>query len=314
MLALIAKNLIKSFGKITPVNDVSIEVKDGEVFGILGPSGSGKSTILRLLVGILEPDSGFVRILKYNPIKQKEECMRSVGIVPQHDPLYNELSVWDNIELFGVLYGLPIGDIKHQGEKLIKMLGLSSKRDSIAESLSGGERKRLNIILALLHDPKILLLDEPTSGLDPYSKKIVWDIIRSVRSSGTSVVIITHLMDEAQELCDTVAILDKGRIKLTGSPKSLRDMLRLKEYVRLHTVPGHKKNYEELEKFLASHKLAEKVEVLTSSVKIIGLEKNVLDKVIAYLNRTGERIIDIERFEPGMEDVFIKATAGGREK
>jgi ABC-2 type transport system ATP-binding protein len=314
MITLMAKNLVKSFGKITPVNDVSLEVKEGEVFGILGPSGSGKSTILKMLVGMLEPDSGFVRILTYNPLKQKQECMKAVGIVPQHDPLYNELSVWGNIELFGVLYGLPFSDIKKRGERLLDLLGLKQRRDAIAESLSGGERKRLNIILALLHDPRILLLDEPTSGLDPYSKKIVWDIIKSVKNGKTSVIIITHLMDEAQELCDQVAILDRGMVKATGSPEGLRTLLRLKEVVKLYTVPGHKKNYEALERFLLEHKLAEKTEILSSSVKIIGLEKNVMDKVVNHLNRSGERVIDVERFSPGMEEVFMKATAGGREK
>jgi ABC-2 type transport system ATP-binding protein len=128
------------------------------------------------------------------------------------------------------------------------------------------------------------------------------------------VVIITHLMDEAQELCDHIAILDQGKVKITGSPDELRSMLHLKEYIKLYTVPGHKKNYEALEAFLLEHKLAEKVEMLATSVKIIGLEKNVMDKVVGHLNRTGERVIDVERFSPGMEDVFIKATAGGREK
>lgn len=314
MITLMAKNLAKSFGSVKPVKDVSLEVKEGQVFGILGPSGSGKSTILKMLVGMIEPDTGFVRVLDFNPLKAKQECMKVVGIVPQHDPLYDELSVWGNIELFGVLYGLDFKEIKKRGEKLLDLLGLESRRDAMAESLSGGERKRLNIILALLHDPKILLLDEPTSGLDPYSKKIVWDIIRSVKSDKTSVLIITHLMDEAQELCDCVAILDRGTIRASGSPEALRASLRMKEFVKLFTIPGHKKNYEALDKFLLEHKLAEKTEILASSIKIIGLQKNVMDKVVGHLNRLGERVIDVERSSPDMADVFMKATAGGREK
>lgn len=311
MQALIAKNLIKSFGDATPVNDVSLEVKEGEVFGILGPSGSGKSTILKLLVGILEPDSGFVRILSYNPLKQKTECMKIVGIVPQHDPLYNELSVWGNIELFGVLYGLPFGKINQKGGELLSLLQLEPKRRDMVEHLSGGERKRLNVILALLHEPKVLMLDEPTSGLDPNSKRIIWDIIRSLKSKKTSVVIITHMMEEAQQLCDTVAILDAGKVKKVGSPRELMVKMGVKEYIRLRTVPALKRNYKKLEEFVHKRKLAEKVEILERSVRIVGVERDVLDQILGYLERVGERVLSIEHHKPTMEDAFIRATKGG---
>jgi ABC-2 type transport system ATP-binding protein len=308
MFTLVAKNLMKSFGKITPVKDVSLTVKEGEVFGILGPSGAGKSTILKMLIGLLEPDSGFVRVIKYNPLKYRDACMKFVGIVPQHDPLYDELSVWGNIELFGILYGVEPSQIKSRGEKLLKQMGLEDKKNTLAESLSGGERKRLNVILALLHNPRILLMDEPTSGLDPHSKRIVWDIVRSLRSKKTSIVIITHLMEEAQILCDTIAILDKGVFVAVGTSNQLMNKLNMKEYVRIKTVPGNKRNYKKLEKFLLSKKFVEKVEMLSNSVKLIGIEKDIMDRILRYLERTGERVLDIEHHVPTMEDVFIKAT------
>ena len=313
MFTIVAKNLMKSFGEVKPVRDVSLTVKSGEIFGILGPSGSGKSTILKMLIGLLEPDSGFVRIIEYNPLKNRDECMKHIGIVPQHDPLYDELSVWGNIELFGVLYGIPLGKIKERGERLLKLLGLGSKRNTITELLSGGERKRLNVILALLHEPKVLLMDEPTSGLDPYSKKIVWNIIRSLKAKKTTVLIITHLMEEAQELCDTIAILDKGEFVVSGSSRELIDKLHLEDYVRIKTVPALKRNYRKLEKFMLDKKFAKKVEFLSNSVKLVGVERDVMDRILNYLERTGERVLAIDRHRPSMEEVFIKATRGGRE-
>jgi ABC-2 type transport system ATP-binding protein len=314
MFTLVAKNLMKSFGEITPVKDVSLTIKEGEIFGILGPSGAGKSTILNILIGMLEPDSGFVRIIRHNPLKHRDKCMKFTGVVPQHNPLYDELTVWGNIELFGVLYGLPYAKIKTRGEQLLRMMRLENKRNSLAESLSGGERKRLNVILALLHNPKLLLLDEPTAGLDPYSKKIVWNIIRSLKSNKTSVVIITHLMEEAEQLCDRIAILDRGKFVVAGTSSQLLKKLRMKAYVKIKTVPALKRNYKKLEKFLIKRKLAEKVESLKNSVKVIGVEKNSMDRILRYLERLGERVLEIDHHKPDMEEVFIKATRKGREK
>ncbi len=214
------RNLRKQFGQITAVDDLSLEVPRGTVFGFLGPNGAGKTTTLSMAVGLLAPDSGSVELAGLgSPLNPSVRA--KIGLAPQANALYDELTATENLTFFGRLYGLSASDIRSRAKKVLDLVGLTDRRDDRIKTYSGGMKRRINLAAALMHEPELVLLDEPTAGVDPQSRNAILDIVRALRDQGRTIVYTTHYMEEAQRLCDQVAVIDHGKLLALGTVDEL---------------------------------------------------------------------------------------------
>jgi ABC-2 type transport system ATP-binding protein len=211
-----ASGLTKRYGDTTVVDDISLEVRHGEIFGIVGPNGAGKTTTVEMMQGLRPYDGGTVRVLGLDPRRDAAELRQHVGTQLQAAVLPERMKVWEALDLYAAFYRTP-----QDPEALLRDWGLSDKRDAAFETLSGGQRQRLFIALALIGSPEVVFLDELTTGLDPQARRSTWDLIRAIRAAGVTVVLITHFMDEAETLCDRVAVIDSGRVIALGTPAAL---------------------------------------------------------------------------------------------
>jgi len=223
--AIVVDKLVKKFGDFVAVDNVSLEVGKGEVFGFLGPNGAGKSTTIRILCGLLSPTSGRASVGGFDVATDPESIRRNIGYMSQKFSLYDDLTVEENINFFSGVYGVPANLRDERKGYVLKMANLTERRDSMTRLLSGGWKQRLALGCAILHDPPILFLDEPTSGVDPIARRRFWDLIYQLSEAGRSVIVSTHYMEEA-EYCHRLALMYRGRVIALGSPQSLKDELR----------------------------------------------------------------------------------------
>jgi ABC-2 type transport system ATP-binding protein len=206
----------KTYGAVVAVDDVSFEVEQGEIFGVIGPNGAGKTTTMECVAGIRPPTSGTITVLGLDPIRDNRILQQRVGVQLQQAQLQKRMKVWEAVDLWASLYDRAV-----DGPALLERLGLGDKRNAWFMTLSGGQKQRLFIALALIHDPDVVLLDELTTGLDPQARRAIWDLVRSIRERGKTVLLTTHLMEEAERLCDRVAIVERGRVIDVGTPAGL---------------------------------------------------------------------------------------------
>ncbi len=218
---IICKNIVKRFGNFTAVDNISFDIKRGEIFGFLGPNGAGKSTTIRMLCGILEPTSGAGSVGGLDINTQSEQIKEIIGYMSQKFSLYEDLTVDENLNLYAGIYQTKIEDRKSRKEYLVKMAGLVGRENELTSNLSGGLKQRLALGCATIHSPKILFLDEPTSGVDPISRRNSWKLIKELAASGTTVLVTTHFMEEAEN-CDRILLINDGKIVATGSPSGLK--------------------------------------------------------------------------------------------
>ena len=214
------KNLVKDYGNFKAVKDISFDVYEGEIFGLLGPNGAGKSTTLEIMETLRKKTSGDIMIAGLNLDKQPEEIKKIIGVQLQTSGFYPGLNLIELVNLFGGLYNQPVNPME-----LLKKVNLEDKAKNKSKELSGGQKQRFSIATTLINKPRIIFLDEPTTGLDPQARRNLWDLIREIRSNGTTVIITTHYMDEAEQLCDRIAIMDEGRIIKLDSPDKMIDEL-----------------------------------------------------------------------------------------
>lgn len=217
-LAINAQNLCKVYGEITAVADVSLQVNSGEIFGILGPNGAGKTTTLSMLTGILPPSGGSIAFDNGKVQAGQDEAKRLIGFVPQSLALYTTLTGRDNLTFFGRMYGLRGAVLRARIKRVLDIIGLTERADDVVDTYSGGMKRRLNIGVSLLHEPKVLFLDEPTVGVDPQSRNAIFEAIEAMNEAGLTVIYTTHYMEEAQRLCDRIAIMDQGKIIALDTP------------------------------------------------------------------------------------------------
>jgi ABC-2 type transport system ATP-binding protein len=210
------QNLRKTYGKTVAVADISFKVTKGEIFGLLGPNGAGKTTTVECLQALRHPDSGAISVLGLNPINEGPELRRRIGSQLQESALPDRIKVWEALDLFASVASKAL-----DWHVLLEQWGIADKRKASFSSLSGGQKQRLFIALSLVNNPEVVFLDEMTTGLDPAARRVAWDLIRAVRDSGTTVVLVTHFMDEAENLCDRVAIVDQGKIVASDNPQGL---------------------------------------------------------------------------------------------
>ncbi len=226
-------NLRKTYGATVAVEDISLTVQKGEIFGIVGPNGAGKTTTVETIMGLRRPDSGTVRVLGLDPQTQAEELRQRLGIQLQEASLPDYLKVWEALDLFASFYHQTV-----PWEPLLAQWGLGDKRNTRFKNLSGGQKQRLFIALALLNDPEVVFLDELTTGLDPQARRATWEMVRAIRDQGKTVILVTHFMDEAEELADRVAIIDQGRLAALDTPQALIQGLQTGSTVRFTSVNG----------------------------------------------------------------------------
>ncbi|AUI51690.1 ABC transporter ATP-binding protein [Arthrobacter crystallopoietes] len=216
-----ARGLTKKYGDFAAVDGISFDVPAGESFGLLGPNGAGKSTTMRMIGGVSQRTSGDLAIMGLDPEQHGPEIRAHLGVVPQQDNLDEDLRVRDNLIVYGRYFGLPHSYLRPKADELLEFAQLSDKAKAKVDSLSGGMKRRLTIARSLINEPKILLLDEPTTGLDPQARHILWDRLFRLKEQGVTLVLTTHYMDEAEQLCDRLIVVDKGRIMAEGSPAAL---------------------------------------------------------------------------------------------
>jgi ABC-2 type transport system ATP-binding protein len=217
------QHVVKSFGKVTAVNDVSFDVRAGEIFAFLGPNGAGKTTTIKMLTTLLHPTSGSLELDGLDPAKDQTEVRRRIGVVFQDPSLDSELTAWENMDIHGVLYHVPKPVRRERTEALLKLFELWERRADLVKTFSGGMKRRLEIARGLLHTPKVLFLDEPTLGLDPQSRNQMWSVVQNLnKSEGVTVFLTTHYMDEADRAADRIAVIDHGRLVATGSSAELK--------------------------------------------------------------------------------------------
>jgi lipooligosaccharide transport system ATP-binding protein len=228
-----ARGLVKRFGGLTAVDGVDFDVQRGEAFGFLGPNGAGKSSTMRMIGCVSPPSGGTLRILGLDPVRDGSEIRGRLGVVPQQDTLDTELTVRENVIIYGRYFGLSRKECRLRADRLLEFVQLSERANDRVEPLSGGMKRRLTIARSLVNDPEVLLLDEPTTGLDPQARHVVWERLFRLKQQGVTLVLTTHYMDEAEQLCDRLVVMDRGTIAEEGSPLELIERLSTREVVEL---------------------------------------------------------------------------------
>jgi ABC-2 type transport system ATP-binding protein len=301
--AISVHNLTKRYGDITAVDNISFEVKQGEIFGFLGPNGAGKTTTIRILTGIIKPDDGKVTIMGYDIEKEPLQAKQIMGIVPEMSNAYIDLSAWDNLMLIGELYGVPKKQRTERAKRLLEKFSLYDRRNQLVRGFSKGMRQRLILCMALINEPKILFLDEPTSGLDVESAKIIREMIIELNKAGTTVFLTTHNMEEANKLCDRIAIINHGRIAAIDTPEKLR--VKSSGLQSIEVSFDHLVNTDELAKILC----IKQVEKMGDKIKFYTSDPNeALNRIMDYARSHDLKIITLNTLAPSLEEVFLKLT------
>jgi lipooligosaccharide transport system ATP-binding protein len=295
-----ANNLVKKYKEFAAVNGISFEVAPGESFGLLGPNGAGKSTTMRMVGAVSTRTEGELSILGLDPNRYGPEIRSQLGVVPQADNLDAELRVRDNLIVYGRYFGLPTARVRKRADELLEFAQLEDKAKAKVDDLSGGMKRRLTIARALINDPRILLLDEPTTGLDPQARHILWDRLFRLKEQGTTLVLTTHYMDEAEQLCDRLVVVDKGTIMAEGSPASL-----IREYSSREVLEvrfGSEKNAAVAEQLGG---IGERIEVLPDRILVYSDDGEA--ELVRIADRGLHPITSLVR-RSSLEDVFLRLT------
>jgi ABC-2 type transport system ATP-binding protein len=287
----------KTYGRTVAVDEVSFDVQPGEIFGLIGPNGAGKTTTMECIEGLRAPDRGVISVLGLNPARDAYALQERIGVQLQEAQLQKRIKVWEAVDLWASLYRKPV-----DGDRLIEQLGLSDKRNAWFMTLSGGQKQRLFIALALINDPELVFLDELTTGLDPQARRAIWDLVRGIRQRGKTVFLTTHLMEEAERLCDRVAILDHGRIVDIGSPDAL-----VRRHCPERTVIVATDEATAAERFQMIPQV-DSVDCQGVQYTIRGRGEDLVTQVIQSLAEHRMRVSDFRTELPTLEDVFLKLT------
>jgi lipooligosaccharide transport system ATP-binding protein len=235
---IVAHQLVKRFGDFTAVDGIDVEVRPGEAFGFLGPNGAGKSSTMRMIGCVSAATSGTLRLFGLDPATHGPEIRGRIGVVPQLDTLDIELSVQENLWIYGRYFDLSRAECRRRATELLEFAQLTERADSVVDTLSGGMKRRLSIARSLINEPQLLLLDEPTTGLDPQARHVLWDRLYRLKQQGVTLVLTTHYMDEAEQLCDRLVVMDQGRIVAEGSPRDLITRYATREVLELRFAAG----------------------------------------------------------------------------
>jgi lipooligosaccharide transport system ATP-binding protein len=295
-----ARGLTKRFGDFTAVDGIDVDVSRGEAFGFLGPNGAGKSSTMRMIGCVSPITGGTLRILDMDPVTQGSQIRARLGVVPQEDTLDLELTVAENIQIYGRYFGLPRAEVRERARQLLEFVQLSDRAAERVESLSGGMKRRLTIARSLVNNPDVLLLDEPTTGLDPQARHVLWDRLFRLKQSGVTLVLTTHYMDEAEQLCDRLVVMDKGRIVAEGSPANLIAAHSTREVVELRFNPDE---HEVMADKLSS--VGERTELLPDRLLVYADDG---EAVLANVDAADVTPVSVLVRRSTLEDVFLHLT------
>jgi ABC-2 type transport system ATP-binding protein len=294
-------NLTKQFNSLVAVNNISFEVKKGELFGFLGPNGAGKTTTIRMLTGVIKPDKGSATIFSYDVAKEGLKTRQLMGIVPEMSNAYVDLSAWNNLMLVGGLYGVNKNQRIERATSLLKKFDLYERKKQLVKGFSKGMKQKLLLCMALISEPQILFLDEPTSGLDVESQRLIKDIIREFNSNGTTVFLTTHNMEEANQLCDRIAIINRGKIAEIDSPEKVRQ-----QSCGLQTIeisfdkPANGEDLLKLPSVNGANKMGDKFRLCVNETGA------AIDAIVDYARSKKLNIIALNTLAPSLEDVFLQ--------
>lgn len=300
-----ATSLVKHFGDLAAVDDVSFTIDSGETFGLLGPNGAGKTTSISMVAGLLEPDSGTVNVDGHSITTRKPEGKGSIGLVPQELAIYPDLTAVENLRFFGRLYGMASGDLAQRIDEVLDVIGLADRRDDLVKEYSGGMKRRLNIGIGLLHKPRLLILDEPTVGVDPQSRNAILESVEHLSEEGMAVLYTTHYMEEAERLCDRVAIIDEGSVQAEGTRRELVSMVGEKDRVVIGgsgDLEASSRAVSEMAGVSGASHSEHRIDILADDAS------SVLPELLSRITTAGGSISGVEVIEPDLESVFLHLT------
>ena len=295
-----ATNLVKRFDDLVAVDGIDVDVARGEAFGFLGPNGAGKSSTMRMIGCTSPATSGDLRVLGLDPATHGREIRARLGVVPQADQLDQELTVEENLVIYGRYFDIPRRECKRRAAELLDFVQLSERAKSRVEPLSGGMKRRLTIARSLINEPELLLLDEPTTGLDPQARHVLWDRLYRLKQQGVTLVLTTHYMDEAEQLCDRLVVMDKGRIVAEGSPRELIEAHSTREVLELRFAAGTNESYAS-----AVDGIGERLEALPDRLLIYATDG---EKALAMVHDRGVTPESALVRRSSLEDVFLRLT------
>ncbi|HOA54572.1 MAG TPA: ABC transporter ATP-binding protein [Clostridiales bacterium] len=296
----------KKFGDVTAVDKVSLEIEEGEIFGLLGPNGAGKSTAINMITGLLSIDKGSISIYGKDVRKDKMSTKSCVGIVPQDIAIYEDLTSLENVKFFASLYGLRGEMLEEAALEALEFTGLSEKKNQFPKSFSGGMKRRLNIACAIAHKPKLIIMDEPTVGIDPQSRNHILQSVKKLNEMGSTIIYTSHYMEEVEEICTRIAIMDRGKVIALGTCDELENMINDKDVVVV-TISEPASRVDE--KSIREIPGVENVDIGENTVKITSArEVTNLDRIIQYFIQNNFTIKSVESKTPDLETVFLSLT------
>lgn len=306
---LIVDSLVKQYGDLTAVDDVSLEAEKGHVFGLLGPNGAGKSTAINCISGLLAPTSGRITVSGHDIVKDGKAARRSLGIVPQELALYEDLPAIDNLRYWGKAYGLRGKALEDRVTDVLEYIGLADRAKDLPKTFSGGMKRRLNFGCGVVHQPKLLLLDEPTVGVDPQSRAKLFDLVEAERDAGACVLYTTHYMEEAERLCDSLAIIDHGKIIAQGTVAELKAQLNARDALQLSgNFPGDatKSAIASLSPGIGDLEILSQDEA--SLVLTLSQASQHLPRIFDAISRAGGVVSETHMRSPNLETLFLLLT------
>jgi ABC-2 type transport system ATP-binding protein len=312
--AIETRDLCKYYGDIKAVDGVNFNVQKGEIFGFLGPNGAGKTTTIKLLTTLVHPTKGSARVLGYDILSESLEIRKGIGVVQQEHSFEPTLSVEDQLDLYGYLWGLPKAQRNERVEFLLNLFDLKGVRKTKTPELSVGTRRRVQIAREFMHNMDLLFLDEPTEGLDPLSKRTIWNFVKDFAKKGVTIFLTTHIMEEAEALCDKIAIINKGKIVAFDTPDGLRTKVKIPKLIDI--VMASTENAESFIEKLQRSNLVEKVEYQAADSKITISSKKPLE-ILPLINDISRemniKITSLSIKEPSLEDIFVEIVTRGYE-
>ncbi len=300
------EQVTKSFGDIIAVDKMSLSIEEREIFGLLGPNGAGKSTVINMITGLLSIDKGSISVNGSDVKKEKMTIKAQIGIVPQDIAIYEELTSLENVRFFASLYGLRGKELESAALEALEFTGLSDKSKSYPKNFSGGMKRRLNIACAIAHKPRLIIMDEPTVGIDPQSRNHILQSVKKLNEMGSTIIYTSHYMEEVEEICSRIAIMDHGKVIALGTCDELIDLINDRNIVSVTVMDSVSKINEESIMEISG---VDSVKIEENTVKISSArEVNNLDKIINYFTSNGISINSVESKKPDLETVFLSMT------
>lgn len=299
------KNLVKRYGNNLAVDNVNLEIAEGEVFGLLGPNGAGKTTIINMLLGLTKVDGGEIIIFGKRVNGNREDVSKHIGIVPQELAIYEDLTAAENVAFFGRLYGLKGKLLQQRVAEALAFTGLSDKRKEFPKKFSGGMKRRLNIACALMHRPRLIIMDEPTVGIDPQSRNHILSSVEDLHQQGSTIIYTSHYMEEVEELCTRIAIMDQGRVIALGSKEELKELVSSEERIVVELAGVNYTVVDEVRKISGVKDC-----ILTDSTLTVLASKrpSLISAIVDAITSAGAEVISLSAEKPTLESVFLTLT------